>query len=99
MFAALILAPLLVFRGNAALLEDVYRSYLDMPASTKATPSNARSVATRLASFLHRAGYALSGAGYDRFHSAGPLFSYAAGVELLPMVLLLLPLSREESRA
>ncbi len=60
MFAALILAPLLVFRGNAALLEDVYRSYLDMPASTKATPSSARSVATRLASFLHRAGYALA---------------------------------------
>jgi len=44
-------------------------------------------------------GYALSGAGYDRFHSAGPLFSYAAEVELLPLVLLLLPLSREESSA
>jgi hypothetical protein len=60
MFAALILAPLLVFRGNVALLEDVYRSYLDLPAATKANPVNARSVATRLASFLHRAGYALA---------------------------------------
>jgi hypothetical protein len=60
MLAALILAPLLVFRGNAALLEDVYRSYLDLPASAKANPSNARAVATRLASFLHRAGYALA---------------------------------------
>src|SRR6266436_2981707 len=60
MFAALILAPLLVFRGNVALLEDVYRSYLDLPATAKATPNNARGVATRLASFLHRAGYALA---------------------------------------
>jgi hypothetical protein len=60
MLAALLLAPLLVFRGNVALLEDVYRSFLDLPASTRATPANARSVATRLASFLHRAGYALA---------------------------------------
>src|ERR1700694_1768767 len=60
MFAALLLAPLLTFHGNVALLEDVYRSFLDLPASTRATPANARSVATRLASFLHRAGYALA---------------------------------------
>jgi len=60
MLAALLLAPLLVFRGNVALLEDVYRSYLDLPASTKATPATARTVATRLASFLHHAGYALA---------------------------------------
>jgi hypothetical protein len=60
MLAALLLAPLLVFRGNVALLEDVYRSYLDLPASAKPTPANARAVATRLASFLHRAGYALA---------------------------------------
>ena len=60
MFAALLLAPLLVFRGNVALLEDVYRSYLDLPAGTRATPTTARTVATRLASFLHRAGYALA---------------------------------------
>ncbi len=60
MFAALLLAPLLVFRGNVALLEDVYRSFLDLPASTTATPATARSVATRLSSFLHRAGYALA---------------------------------------
>src|SRR3954469_10972193 len=60
MFAALLLAPLLVFRGNVALLEDVYRSFLDLPASTRANPATARTVSTRLASFLHRAGYALA---------------------------------------
>lgn len=60
MLAALLLAPLLVFRGNVALLEDVYRSALDLPASTKASPATARMVATRLSSFLHRAGYALA---------------------------------------
>src|SRR2546430_11392721 len=60
MLPALLLAPLLVFRGNVALLEDLYRSYLDLPANTRATPATARTVATRLASFLHRAGYALA---------------------------------------
>src|SRR5437764_8972209 len=60
MFAALLLAPLLVFHGNVALLEDVYRSALDLPANMTATPSNARLVATKLAGFLHRAGYALA---------------------------------------
>jgi hypothetical protein len=60
MFAALLLAPLLVFHGNVALLEDVYRSVLDLNGGTKATPANARMVAVRLASFLHRAGYALA---------------------------------------
>src|SRR3982751_6054731 len=60
MFAALLLAPLLVFHGNVALLEDVYRSVLDLPANTSATPANARLVATKLAGFLHRAGYALA---------------------------------------
>src|SRR3989454_11970968 len=60
MLAALLLAPLLVFHGNVALLEDVYRSVLDLNGSTKTTPANARMVAVRLASFLHRAGYALA---------------------------------------
>src|SRR2546426_6145482 len=60
MLPALLLAPLLVFRGNVALLEDVYRSYLDLPANTRATSATARTVSTRLASFLHRAGYALA---------------------------------------
>jgi PPP family 3-phenylpropionic acid transporter len=44
-------------------------------------------------------GYALSGAGYDRFGSAAPLYTYAGGAELLPLALLLLPLSPEEPRA
>jgi hypothetical protein len=60
MLAALLLAPLLVFHGNVALLEDVYRSALDLPAGSRATPATARTVATRLSSFLHRAGYALA---------------------------------------
>src|SRR5207245_9253637 len=60
MFAALLLAPLLVFHGNVALLEDVYRSVLDLNGSTKATPAGARMVSVRLASFLHRAGYGLA---------------------------------------
>ena len=46
--------------GNVALLEDVYRSVLDLPPGTKATPANARSVASRLRRFLHKAGYALA---------------------------------------
>ena len=44
-------------------------------------------------------GYALAGAGYDRLGSAAPLYACAAGAELLPLLLLLLPLSPEESRA
>src|SRR5512140_2359665 len=60
MFAALLLAPLLVFRGNVALLDDVYRSFLDLPASTRASDATARDVAIRISRFLHRAGYGLA---------------------------------------
>jgi PPP family 3-phenylpropionic acid transporter len=45
------------------------------------------------------AGYALSGAGYDRFGRVAPLYSCAAAVELLPILLLLLPLAPERGRA
>ena len=44
-------------------------------------------------------GYALCGAGYDRFGGAAPLFAWAAAVEALPLLLLLLPLSPEQPRA
>lgn len=44
-------------------------------------------------------GYALSGKGYDRFGSASPLYACAAALELLPLLLLLAPLSREKSSA
>ncbi len=44
-------------------------------------------------------GYALSGKGYDRFGSASPLYTWAALVELLPLLLLLAPLSREKPSA
>jgi hypothetical protein len=60
---ALLLAasqPLLVFHGNVTLVEDVYRAVLDLPASTKATPATARSVAVKLRRFLHFAGYTLA---------------------------------------
>lgn len=60
MFAALLLAPLLVFHGNVALLDDVYRSFLDLPANTRASEDTARDVAIRVSRFLHRAGYGLA---------------------------------------
>ena len=44
-------------------------------------------------------GYALAGAGYDRFGSAAPLYGFAAAAEMLPLLLLLLPLSPERPRA
>jgi hypothetical protein len=66
MLAALLLAasvserPLLVFRGNVALVEDLYRSVLDLPKGSKATPELAQQVGVRLRRFLHRAGYVLA---------------------------------------
>ena len=60
MLGLLLALPLLVFHGNVALVEDVYRSVLELPANTKATPANAKSVAQRLRRFLHNAGYALA---------------------------------------
>ena len=45
------------------------------------------------------AGYALSGKLYDKFRSASPLYAWAAVVEMLPLLLLLAPLSREKTRA
>jgi len=60
MLALLLALPLLVFHGNVALVEDVYKSALDLPATTKATPANAKLVAKKLQRFLHNAGYALA---------------------------------------
>jgi hypothetical protein len=64
MILALLIAaappPLLVFQGNVAIIEDVYRALLDLPADSKATPASARSVAIRLRRFLHLAGYTLA---------------------------------------
>src|SRR5258708_7064195 len=58
----LLAAPgdLLVFRGNVAMVEDVYRAVLDLPAGTQATPANARLVASSLLRFLRKAGYKLA---------------------------------------
>jgi hypothetical protein len=66
MLLALLLAasathpPLLVFKGNVALVEDVYRAVLDLPDDTRATPQSARKVAVTLRRFLHKAGYSLA---------------------------------------
>ncbi len=63
MLLALLLAastPLLVFHGNVVLPDDVYRSVLELPSGTKATPATAKSVAARLSHFLHQAGYDLA---------------------------------------
>lgn len=60
MLALLAALPLLVFHGNVALLEDVYRSVLDLPPGTQATPVVAQQVAGKLRRFLHKAGYALA---------------------------------------
>jgi MFS transporter, PPP family, 3-phenylpropionic acid transporter len=40
------------------------------------------------------AGYALSGIGYDRLGGVGPLFVFAAGLELLSLAVVLVPLAR-----
>jgi PPP family 3-phenylpropionic acid transporter len=48
---------------------------------------------------VNAVGYALVGAGYDRFGSVGPLFACAAAAEALPLLLLVLPLTPERGRA
>src|SRR6266849_5344612 len=60
MLALLLALPLLVFRGNVALVDDVYPTALNLPAATKATPASARAVAVRLQKFLHDSGYVLA---------------------------------------
>ena len=60
MLALLLAVPLLVFHGNVGVVDGVYRSVLDLPPSTKATPANADAVATRLQRFLHDSGYVLA---------------------------------------
>jgi len=60
MLALLLALPLLVFHGNVGLVEDVYRTVLDLPTGTKATPATARAVASRLQKFLHDSGYVLA---------------------------------------
>jgi hypothetical protein len=60
MLSFLLALPLLVFHGNVALVENVYRTALDLPAGTKATSASARAVAARLQKFLHDSGYVLA---------------------------------------
>ena len=47
MLSFLLALPLLIFHGNVALVEDVYRTALDLPAGTKATPASGREDGTR----------------------------------------------------
>lgn len=60
MIALLLAVPLLVFHGNVGVIDDVYRTVLDLPAGTKPTPATARTVAQRLQRFLHDSGYVLA---------------------------------------
>ena len=52
--------PLLVFHGNAVLVDGVYLSVLNLPADARATPELASEIAARLRRFLHGAGYELA---------------------------------------
>lgn len=52
--------PLLVFRGNSVLSEEVYRAMLELPANSSATPAVALGVRRRVLSFLRRSGYDLA---------------------------------------
>ncbi len=68
-------------------------------AMQRAVPARLRATGQAIFSAVvfgagNAAGYALAGAGYDRFGSAGPLFTCASIAELLPLFLLLLPLTR-----
>src|SRR5713101_1369489 len=60
MLALLLAVPLLVYHGNVGLVEDVYRTVLELPTGTKATPATARTVASRLQKILHDSGYVLA---------------------------------------
>jgi hypothetical protein len=53
-------APRVVFRGNVLFDELVYRAVLDLPADVPATRAQAAAIATKLRSFLRRAGYDLA---------------------------------------
>lgn len=52
--------PLLSFRGNVVLADEVYRALLNLPKSARATPGLARKIRSRILAFLHRAGYDLA---------------------------------------
>jgi len=52
--------PLLVFRGNVVLTDDVYATVLDLPAEFVVDRVGAVVVRDRLTEFLHRSGYELA---------------------------------------
>jgi PPP family 3-phenylpropionic acid transporter len=63
-------------------------------AMSIAVPSRLRATGQALFSAVvfaggNAAGYGLSGAGYDRYGSAGPLFAWAAALELVPLAMML----------
>jgi PPP family 3-phenylpropionic acid transporter len=68
---------------------------------SRAVPARLRATGQALFSAVvfgigNAAGYALAGAGYDRLGGVAPLFGWAAVVEVLPLVLLLAPLTPEK---
>jgi len=70
---------------------------------SRAVPARLRATGQALFSAVvfgigNAAGYALAGAGYDRLGGVAPLFGWAAVVEVLPLVLLLAPLTPEKGR-
>lgn len=52
--------PLLVFRGNVILTDEVYENLLDLPAHARATPELSDDVEARVLRFLRRSGYDLA---------------------------------------
>jgi hypothetical protein len=52
--------PLLIFRGNVVLVDEVYVNVLDLPPGSRASPALADQIASRLQRFLRRSGYELA---------------------------------------
>ena len=70
----------------------------------RVVPSRLRATGQALFSAIvfgagNAAGYLLAGRAYDAFGSAAPAYLFAGAVELIPLALLVLPLTRAEARA
>jgi hypothetical protein len=52
--------PLLIFRGNIVLVDEVYANVLELPPGSRASDALANHIASRLQRFLRRSGYELA---------------------------------------
>jgi hypothetical protein len=52
--------PLLVFRGNVVIIDEVYASVLDLPPQSRPSTALANQIANRLQHFLRHSGYELA---------------------------------------